>query len=181
MSYSIVKSIILNKNEKKVFVRASDNNVYPKNFDKFEADLLTKIYKEKGEKEVIKVILLEYWRANFQKSDNAYQHSVDLFDRTKYNWDYTSEYSNPEMTEEDRLYITNSIKHVDKAFLSLDEDASICKSLEHIKPDIFAKGGDRHEGNIPELEICQKVGIKIESGFGAKIRSSSDLIKNKPS
>ena len=85
----------------------------------------------------------------------------------------------PFMTEEDRLYITNSIKHVDKVVLSLDEDASICKSLEHIKPHIFAKGGDRHEGNIPEYEICQKLGIKIESGFGAKIRSSSELVKNK--
>jgi len=48
-----------------------------------------------------------------------------------------------------------------------------------IKPDIFAKGGDRTLDNIPEADICRKLGIKMVFNVGGgKIQSSSDLIKN---
>ena len=79
------------------------------------------------------------------------------------------------MDEKDRVIITSSIKYVDELFLSIDEDKTVCKSLEEIKPDIFANGGDRKNFEIPESIICKKYDIKIIDGLGEKIRSSSDL------
>ena len=81
----------------------------------------------------------------------------------------------PFMDEKDRVIITSSIKYVDEVFLSIDEDKTVCKSLEEIKPDIFANGGDRKNFEIPESIICKKYDIKIIDGLGEKIRSSSDL------
>lgn len=80
------------------------------------------------------------------------------------------------MNENERLEIVKNIKYVDEVFLSIDDDSTVCKSLEKLKPDIFAKGGDRNSSNIPELEVCNKYNIKIVDGLGNKIQSSSDLI-----
>lgn len=81
------------------------------------------------------------------------------------------------LKQADRVKIILAIKWVDKVFLSIDRDLSVCRSLQKVKPDIFAKGGDRNAGNIPENEICGKLGIKIvDEGMGKKIRSSSILI-----
>ena len=84
----------------------------------------------------------------------------------------------PFMSQEDRMKIVGAIKGVDKVFLSIDKDESVCASLKKIKPNIFAKGGDRNIGNIPEPKVCKKYGIKIVDGLGKKIRASSILIKN---
>ena len=79
------------------------------------------------------------------------------------------------MDEKDRLTIISNLKNVDEVFLSIDEDKTVCASLEKIKPDIFANGGDRKNYEIPESVICKKYDIKIIDGLGEKIRSSSDL------
>jgi len=81
------------------------------------------------------------------------------------------------MPQEDRMKIVSSLKCVDEVFLSIDEDGSVCKSLEEIKPNIFAKGGDRTISEIPETPICNKLNIKIIDGLGKKIRSSSKLVE----
>ena len=81
----------------------------------------------------------------------------------------------PFMDEKDRLSIVSNLKNVDEVFLSIDEDKTVCASLEKIKPDIFANGGDRKNYEIPESVICKKYDIKIIDGLGEKIRSSSDL------
>ena len=81
----------------------------------------------------------------------------------------------PFMDEKDRLVIASSLKDVDDVFLSVDKDKTVCKSLEQIKPDIFANGGDRKNYEIPESTICKKYNIQIIDGLGDKIRSSSDL------
>lgn len=68
----------------------------------------------------------------------------------------------------DRVYIHNSVKpHVSDA-------------LEKLRPAIFANGGDRKNvDDIPEAEVCEKLGIKMVFNVGGKkIRSSSDLLKN---
>ena len=63
-------------------------------------------------------------------------------------------------------------------FISIDKDRSICKSLEEVNPDIFANGGDRHQGEIPESKICRENNIEMVDNVGGdKIRSSSILIK----
>lgn len=82
------------------------------------------------------------------------------------------------MPFKERMEIVKSIKFVDEVFQSIDEDKTVCKSLEALKPNIFAKGGDRLSSEIPEAEICKKLGIKIIDNLGDKIQSSSDLIKN---
>ena len=81
----------------------------------------------------------------------------------------------PFMDERDRVIIVSNLKNVDEVFLSIDKDKTVCASLEKIKPDIFANGGDRKNYEIPESVICKKYDIKIIDGLGEKIRSSSDL------
>ena len=81
----------------------------------------------------------------------------------------------PFMDEKDRVTIVSNLKNVDEVFLSIDKDKTVCTSLEKIKPDIFANGGDRKNYEIPESVICKKYDIKIIDGLGEKIRSSSDL------
>ena len=79
------------------------------------------------------------------------------------------------MDEKDRMEIVAALRCVDEVFLSIDTDKSVCKSLEHIKPDIFANGGDRSLDEIPETAVMKKYNIKMVDGLGSKIRSSSDL------
>ena len=79
------------------------------------------------------------------------------------------------MNENDRMKIVSALRCVDNVFLSIDKDKSQCESLRFLKPDIFAKGGDRMSDEIPESKVCKELGIKIVDRLGEKIRSSSDL------
>tara|TARA_Y100000768_G_scaffold48049_1_gene31410 strand:- start:256 stop:663 length:408 start_codon:yes stop_codon:yes gene_type:complete len=79
------------------------------------------------------------------------------------------------MNEKDRLKIMESLRIVDEVFLSIDKDKTVCKSLQHIKPDIFANGGDRNLKEIPETKVMKKHNILMVDGLGEKIRSSSRL------
>jgi len=78
---------------------------------------------------------------------------------------------------EDRKEILENVKGVDEVIASVDEDQTVCKTLELLKPDIFAKGGARTgPENIPEAETCWKIGCKLATNVGgAQIRSDSDL------
>ena len=78
----------------------------------------------------------------------------------------------PFMNQGDRKKLIESIKHVDEAFISIDEDRSVCASLRAIKPNIFANGGDRHQGEVPETSVCRELGIEMVDGQGQKIASS---------
>ena len=79
------------------------------------------------------------------------------------------------MSEQDRLEIVQALRCVDEVFLSIDKDKSVCKSLEHLKPDIFANGGDRSLEEIPETAVMKKHNIEMVDGLGEKIRSSSEI------
>ena len=79
------------------------------------------------------------------------------------------------MDEKVRVLIVKNIKAVDEVFLSIDEDKTVCKSLEKVNPDVFANGGDRKNYEIPESKVCKENNIQIIDGLGDKIRSSSDL------
>ncbi len=87
------------------------------------------------------------------------------------------------MSVDDRYIILKSLKFVNQVFVSIDYDATVCKSLNFIanefndKELIFAKGGDRFSYEIPEAEICKLNNIKIVDSLGDKIRSSSEFIK----
>lgn len=83
------------------------------------------------------------------------------------------------MCEDERARIISSLKCVDEVFISIDKDRTVCASLEAIKPDIFAKGGDTtlSVGNIPEKVVCDANCIKIVDGLGDKIQSSRWLFR----
>src|SRR3989344_2426201 len=81
------------------------------------------------------------------------------------------------MPAEEKAKIIAAIKWVDEVMISIDKDQTQCETLRLVKPDIFAKGGDRYAYEIPEAPVCKELGIKIVDGLGAKIQSSSDLVK----
>lgn len=81
----------------------------------------------------------------------------------------------PFMDQNDRLEIVKALRFVDEVFLSIDKDRTVCKSLEAVRPNIFANGGDRASVEVPETPICKKYNIKMVDGLGDKIRSSSNL------
>jgi len=83
------------------------------------------------------------------------------------------------MDEHERLNIVRSLSCVDMAILSADTDPTVCKTLWLVRPDIFAKGGDRYTYEIPESKICRDLGIAVVDGLGAKIQSSSWLLSRK--
>ena len=76
-----------------------------------------------------------------------------------------------------RRAILENIKGVDEVIAAVDEDQTVRKTLELIKPDIFAKGGDvTGSGNIPEVETCRKIGCKLVTNVGGdKIRLENEL------
>ncbi len=78
------------------------------------------------------------------------------------------------MPVEDRIKIVSSLNMVDDVFKALDVDETVTLSLAFLRPDIFAKGGDRSSNEIPEGPVCHNLGIKIVDGLGEKIRSSSE-------
>lgn len=87
--------------------------------------------------------------------------------------------------EDERLFIVSNIKPVDLAFLSIDEDRTVRKSIEKIVKEYqdkydftFANGGDQDNQSIPEAEICNELGVELLDGLGDKIQSSSWLLKN---
>lgn len=63
--------------------------------------------------------------------------------------------------------------------ISIDSDGSVAKTLEKLRPTIFAKGGDRIASNMPvnELEVCQRIGCEIRYGVGDLLNSSSKIIR----
>ena len=83
-------------------------------------------------------------------------------------------------TYQEREEIMKAIKYVDLVVPQIDVSTAL--SLEHYKPLIFAKGGDRASlKDLPEEEIniCKRNNIEIVFGVGGfdKPQSSSWLIK----
>ena len=102
------------------------------------------------------------------------------------NSDYQREIkgSKPFQDEKERLIIVNNIKGVDKVFLSIDKNRTVCSTIEKIFSAFgseyklyFANGGDQDNDTIPEKDVCKELGIKLIDGLGEKIQSSSWLLK----
>ena len=86
--------------------------------------------------------------------------------------------------ETERVFIVSNIKAVDHCVLSIDQDRTVCKTIEKIAQDFgqeyelnFANGGDQNNSTIPERPICDQMGINLVDGLGDKIQSSSWLLK----
>tara|TARA_R100000152_G_C6775385_1_gene203772 strand:- start:2038 stop:2475 length:438 start_codon:yes stop_codon:yes gene_type:complete len=96
--------------------------------------------------------------------------------------------STPFQDENERVKIVSNIKGVDLAFLSADNDSTVCNSLRLIfskyRNDpffdemIFCNGGDRKEGGVPEDILTDELGIHMVYNVGGeKVQSSSELLK----
>jgi D-beta-D-heptose 7-phosphate kinase/D-beta-D-heptose 1-phosphate adenosyltransferase len=80
------------------------------------------------------------------------------------------------MSQEERMIIVKALRCVDEVILSVDKDGTVCESLKLVRPDIFAKGGDRFANEIPEAKVCDELKITMVDGLGNKIQSSSWLL-----
>ena len=87
----------------------------------------------------------------------------------------------------ERLKIVKSLRLVNKAIISIDEDRTVIKSIAKLvtksksmhRQFIFANGGDQNNDTIPEAEICRQLGVQLMDGLGNKIQSSSWLLEEK--
>jgi len=83
------------------------------------------------------------------------------------------------MNEDERIKIMTNIKGVDKVFISIDKDRSVCETLRFLVKSfpentfIFANGGDIKDNR--ETKVCNELGIMMLNDLGDKIQSSSWL------
>ncbi len=90
------------------------------------------------------------------------------------------------MPQNERAEMIQMFPFVDKVVItnhaSGDLDRSVVRELRHLKPHIFANGGDRKpDGDpVPEVALCREIGIKIayNVGRGGKVQSSSWMIRD---
>lgn len=83
------------------------------------------------------------------------------------------------MPESERMEIISYVCGVDYVVPWDDGGQTVTGALEILQPMIFTKGGDRDTAdNVPEFDLCEKIGAKVMFGIGGKkIQSSSDLVK----
>ena len=88
--------------------------------------------------------------------------------------------------EDERVIIVSNIKAVDRVYLSVDQDRTVCQTITKIAEELgathdlaFANGGDQNNQSIPEVPVCQKLGVTLIDGLGDKIQSSSWLLKKR--
>jgi D-beta-D-heptose 7-phosphate kinase/D-beta-D-heptose 1-phosphate adenosyltransferase len=87
----------------------------------------------------------------------------------------------PFMDLKTRCQIVSGIRNVGCVIpYEVENDSTVCKALEELKPDIFTKGGDRRDAeSIPEWDVCQQNNIKVVTDVGlAKNWSSSNFLKD---
>lgn len=82
------------------------------------------------------------------------------------------------MPWKERAGIIKALKWVKDVVSVDDADGTVCEALRRVRPDIYAKGGDRTADNTPEQELCGWLGIDIVFDVGGgKTQASSDLVK----
>ena len=86
--------------------------------------------------------------------------------------------------EEERVIIISNLKAVDEVVFSIDQDRTVCSTIRHISEKFgkeyelaFANGGDQSNEIIPEVPVCEELGIALIDGLGEKIQSSSWLLE----
>ena len=82
------------------------------------------------------------------------------------------------MSWDERAEILLGMKGVKEVYSAMDDDNTVCEALKFYKPHVFANGGDRKEGNVPEYSICEEYDITMKFGIGGedKPQSSSWLV-----
>jgi len=84
------------------------------------------------------------------------------------------------MDAKHRMEMIMAISGVADVMMWDDGTPTVSGALKRLKPDIFAKGGDRVDlSQVPEAKVCAEIGCKIvfNVGRGGKVESSSWLLK----
>ncbi len=95
------------------------------------------------------------------------------------------------MKQNEREYIMSQVKGVTKTFIldpRIPTDKTACDGIysavmayrREFKGKMsmaFGNGGDRVEGNIPEADYCDSMGVDMVWGLGKKVQSSSWLLE----
>jgi cytidyltransferase-like protein len=70
-------------------------------------------------------------------------------------------------------------RYVDEIVISIDNDGTVAKTLLMIRPDIFAKGGDRIPDNFNHLEkeICEQIGCEVVFNVGDQLDSATEILR----
>ncbi len=124
-------------------------------------------------------------KGHIEYFQNAKQHGDQLFVIVNNDHQRVLKGSKEFQDENERFFIVENIRLVDKCFISKDEDRTVIESIREIHSRfsnefdlIFANGGDQSNDIIPEKVICQELGIKLLDGLGGKIQSSSWLLNS---
>ncbi len=85
--------------------------------------------------------------------------------------------------ENERKFIIENLRVVDKCFLSIDKDRTVIETIKMIFNQFgkeyqlaFANGGDQNNDTIPERSICEELSVELIDGLGVKIQSSSWIL-----
>jgi len=82
------------------------------------------------------------------------------------------------MPWQERAEIMLSIKGVRDVVAVDDSDNTVCEAIREEFPHAFANGGDRKDNNVPEVALCEEMGIELLWNVGGgKVQSSSDLVR----
>ena len=65
------------------------------------------------------------------------------------------------MSWNERAEILLGMKGVKEVYSAMDDDDTVCEALKFYKPDVFANGGDRKPGKVPEYKVCEDLGIEM--------------------
>ncbi|WIA15723.1 hypothetical protein OEZ85_002343 [Tetradesmus obliquus] len=84
-----------------------------------------------------------------------------------------------------RLAVVRAVRYVDEVVISIDTDRTVCATLDMLcqrtgpnRPTHFANSGDRSSDEVPESVVCHRHGIIMQDLPGAKVNSSSDMIRH---
>jgi rfaE bifunctional protein nucleotidyltransferase chain/domain len=85
----------------------------------------------------------------------------------------------PFMSQDERAEIIRALRCVDEVYVLESDHDHVCEAIEKFRPAIFANGGDRrNDKDIPEAEVCRRLGVEMVFNVGGdKVRSSSELLK----
>lgn len=105
------------------------------------------------------------------------------------NNDHQAELKRGVKSFQDEVYrktVVDSLKYVDKTYIAVDEDSTVCQTIKLLHDIIrqenstakiiFTKGGDRFASEIPEAVVCRDLGIGIVDGLGEKTHNSSKIL-----
>lgn len=115
----------------------------------------------------------------FREASEKYDHVIVGLNSD--DW-LTRKKGRPFMSYDVRKTILQSIKWIDEVVGFNDDDDTCCDVLEYAlttHPNVsFGNGGDRSEGNFPEIDFCKSNDIQIDDTLGgtSKINSSSDIL-----